>query len=447
MRRTHVLRPLAASLLACAAVLAVATAAVAQEPVPVPAARPRPEATPSPTPTATPTEPGASPTPTDLTGDVVARARELATTGHRTEAIALLRARLEQRPTDSDARTMLGIVLSWEGDYPAARTELERVIAEHPGHGDATPALIRVELWSDEPLRAEELARNALLRNPDDTTLLYLHAKAQHALLHDSDALADLDRALRIDPTDKLAAEFRESIEDGRRLWTARVYYTLDLFDKQNAPWNEFYLSLKRDTGYGPFIVKYWHAVRFDQNADQFEFEAYPRIRPGTYLFLMGGFAADGGLYPSYRAAGDVYQALPWSFEVSVGYRRLGFSEPVNIYTAYVAKYIGDWMPWVRFYLTPNDVGTSHSFQIGCRKYFGDGTDWVGLRYGHGTAPELLSLGEVELLNSDTVLFEAVKTIGTRWEVGLELGYARDEQLSGLMLNRFTFGAGLSYRF
>jgi len=378
---------------------------------------------------------------------VVESARSLAVSGKRAEAIALLRARLEQRPTDSDARTLLGIVLSWESDYPAARRELEQVLAEHPGHGDALPALIRVELWSGDPLRAEELGRNALLQDPDDTKLLYLHAKAQHALRRDSDALADLDRALRINPNDPLAAELRASIEDSRRLWTARVYYTLDLFDKQNAPWNEFFVSLRRDTGYGAIFVKYWHAVRFEQSADQFEIEAYPRIRPGTYLFLLGGFAASGSLYPSYRAAGDIYQALPWSFEVSVGYRRLGFSDPVDIYTAYVAKYVGDWMPWARIYLTPNDVGTSRSFQVGCRKYFGDGTDWIGLRYGHGTAPELLTLGQVALLDTDSVLFEAVKTIGSRWEVAFELGYARDEQLSGLMLNRFTFGAGVSYRF
>ena len=173
----------------------------------MPAARPQPMATPEPAPTAMPAEPTPLPTPIDLSGDVVARARELATTGRRAEAIALLRARLEQRPTDSDARTLLGTVLSWEGDYPAARAELERVIAEHPGHGDATPALIRVELWSDEPLRAEEIARNALLRDPDDTTLLYLHAKAQHALMHDSDALAVIGRPPRTAPKPQPAAD------------------------------------------------------------------------------------------------------------------------------------------------------------------------------------------------------------------------------------------------
>jgi len=381
------------------------------------------------------------------TGDVVSRARAMALGGQRDAAIALLRAHLVEDPDDSDARVLLGIVLSWQGDYPAARHELEQVLAKRSDHGDALPALIRVELWSNEALRAEELARNALLRHPDDTTLLYLHAKAQHELRHDSDALADLDRALRIDPEDEQALAFRDSILESRRLWTARIYYTLDLFDKQREPWNEVALSLKRDTQYGSVLVKYWHAVRFDTHSDQFELEAYPRLRPGTYLFLLAGFSPDGNLYASYRAAGDIYQALPWSFEISGGYRRLGFSDPVDIYTAYLAKYVGDWMPWARVYVTPDSVGTSTSFQVGCRRYFGDGTDWVGLRYGHGTAPELLSLGQVRLLDSDSTLFEAVKTLGPHWELGLEAGYARDEQLSEEILSRFTLGFGLSYRF
>lgn len=380
-------------------------------------------------------------------GDVLSRARALATSDQRPEAIALLRAHLEAHPEDSDARVLLGIVLSWQGDYPAARKELEQVLDGRPDHGDALPALIRVELWSGNALRAEELARNALLGHPDDTTLLVLHAQAQRTLRRDSDALADLERALRIDPGDTLARDLRDAILDSRRLWTARLYYTLDLFDKQREPWNEVSVSLKRDTQYGPVLVKYWHAVRFDTHSDQFEIEAYPRIRPGTYLFLQAGFSPDAGLYPTYRAAGDVYQALPWSFEISAGYRRLGFDDPVDIYTGALAKYLGDWLLWSRLYLTPDEIGTSVSFQVGFRRYFGEGVDWVGLRYGHGTGPELITLGEVELLDSDTVLFEAVKTLGPHWEVGVEAGYARDEQLSGDLLSRFTLGLGLSYRF
>ena len=48
-----------------------------------------------------------------------------------------------------------GIVLSWEGKSNESRTELQRVLAEHPGNGDALQALINVELWSDHYDRVE----------------------------------------------------------------------------------------------------------------------------------------------------------------------------------------------------------------------------------------------------------------------------------------------------
>ena len=76
----------------------------------------------------------------------VERARELATSGHRDEAIRLLEVRLSQVATDTDALTLLGTVLSWEGRYDEARTQLETVVATNPTHGDALPALINVEL-------------------------------------------------------------------------------------------------------------------------------------------------------------------------------------------------------------------------------------------------------------------------------------------------------------
>ena len=83
-----------------------------------------------------------------------------------------------QHPTDSDARVLLGIVLSWEGDYPAAREELEQVLAEsarsrrRAAGADPRRALVRRARCAPR-----SSARNALLRHPDDTTLLYLHAQ------------------------------------------------------------------------------------------------------------------------------------------------------------------------------------------------------------------------------------------------------------------------------
>ncbi|HUK87147.1 MAG TPA: tetratricopeptide repeat protein, partial [Terriglobales bacterium] len=130
--------------------------------------------------------------------DPVAKARALAYSGreHRAQALAILQEYLKQDPTDSDARTLYGIVLSWEGRYDESRAQLEQVLATHPYHGDATPALVRVELWSDHPAHAEQLATAYLQQKPKDTEMMYLLARAQRNQNRYKDALHTLDQLL-----------------------------------------------------------------------------------------------------------------------------------------------------------------------------------------------------------------------------------------------------------
>src|SRR5688572_21496519 len=75
------------------------------------------------------------------TRDPVAQARGWAVSGRRPEAIQLLRERLASHPADGDARLLLGIYLSWEGQahYDESRACLKAVLARNPGHGDALP--------------------------------------------------------------------------------------------------------------------------------------------------------------------------------------------------------------------------------------------------------------------------------------------------------------------
>src|SRR5262245_46327496 len=88
--------------------------------------------------------------------DILTQSRHLATTGHRGEALALLYARLAEKPSDVDCRTLYGLILSWEGRYNEAREALDQVLTSSPGYYDALLGLIRVELWAGRPARAEQ---------------------------------------------------------------------------------------------------------------------------------------------------------------------------------------------------------------------------------------------------------------------------------------------------
>ena len=65
----------------------------------------------------------------------------------------------------------------------------------------------------------------------------------------------------------------------------------------------------------------------------------YPSFRPGTYAYVGIGFAKDDLLYPNYRVATDLYQSVGNGFEVSAGFRRLGFTTTTDIYLATLTKY------------------------------------------------------------------------------------------------------------
>jgi YaiO family outer membrane protein len=84
----------------------------------------------------------------------LARARQLAEAGQRQEALSILEGHLAEHPSDNDARTLYGLILSWDRQYDRARAELRRVLASDPGNEDARQALANVERW-DPRMRNE----------------------------------------------------------------------------------------------------------------------------------------------------------------------------------------------------------------------------------------------------------------------------------------------------
>jgi tetratricopeptide (TPR) repeat protein len=95
---------------------------------------------------------------------LIARARSLAIGNERVEALALLDKRLADHPDDTDARTLYGIILSWEGCYDDARKALESVLGRNANHGDAL-------LFG-----LERLAQDLLIRSRAMAALVVRHA-------------------------------------------------------------------------------------------------------------------------------------------------------------------------------------------------------------------------------------------------------------------------------
>jgi len=380
--------------------------------------------------------------------DTVAEARTLARAGRYAAAVALLEPHLAASPGDTDARVLLGTVLSWAGEYDAARRHLESVLDENPTHGDALPALINVELWSNRPERAEALSAVLLRDRPDDSSGLLARARALSALRRPAEARDVLDHLLAVDPRNEQARAFRRSVHASLQRWQAAVDVGSDWFSQDRVAWRELQASLKRTTAIGAVVARGAVARRFGVDDEQFEIEAYPTFRPGTYMYVAGAFSVDGRLYPVYRYAVDLFQRLGTGLEGSLGYRRLGFGGGGGIYVASLSKYRGPWLFTGRAFLVPDRAGRAQSIHGSVRRYFSDQIGYIGVRYGQGaTREEIRNLNDFEVLDSRVVGGEVNVPVGDAFEFGARGTYSREDRPFGRRLRQYSAATTFAVRF
>ena len=328
----------------------------------------------------------------------------------------MLEGHLSTAPRDVDARLVYGLMLSWDGRYDEARTELQRVLVQTPEYRDARVALMNVEWWSGRTAEARDQVAQILTRDPGD-------------------------------PEARL---MRERLDALTRPWNVTTGYSLDAFNGDADPWHEFATSIGRQTPRGSVIVRATNAARFGYRDQLIEIEAYPRLRTGTYAFVSVGAGTRRDLFPEYRAAVDLYQSVGRGIEVSGGYRRLQFTAPVSIYVGSATKYLGQWAFMERVYFVPGgDEPHSWSFHTESRRYFGSaGTSYLAGTYSHGfNREEPRGLGDSIQLRSNTVRGQANLDVSARTSVWVSASTSRQERALRTPLWQTSVTAGTTYKF
>jgi len=387
---------------------------------------------------------------TERTFDEVKR---LVSNKQRGEAVLLCQSILEDKPTYDDLRVYLGCIYSWEKQYDDARKELLTVLLKKPKHKEALQAIINVELWSKNYLDALEYLNTALNSYPVNEKFIFQKVKTLHKLERTESASETILELLELNPSHKEANEFEEKLKVLRKKNIAAVFYELDVFNKIFDPRHLLFVSLSRKTKYGTVIGRASVAKRFGKEGFQYEIDAYPRIRSGTYAYLNFGVSYST-LFPSRRYGVELYQKLPRSFEFSAGLRYLEFtSSSPKIITGSIGKYYKNYWFSLRPYFTPKSYGTSTSLNLTIRNYLKNANNFMSLTLGMGVSPDergrLVNEESLYQLKSYKASFGIQKSLSPLIRMRFKIGYFLEElQFSlGDFSSRYHFSGGLITNF
>jgi YaiO family outer membrane protein len=344
------------------------------------------------------------------------RARDLARNQLYAQARDLCDEILRSHPDYHDASILKARTYSWEGNYDQARVILKAVREKVPGNRDALYALIDVEMWSGNYEQAIRYLDLALQGQPNNTHLLYRKALALKESGDETASVVIINQILDIDPTYTEAKDLLKTIETSRYLnhigLGYRGYYFLE---SDGDPWHLFYGEFGRRTRvFGPTALRANFANRYGINDWQVELDAYPTVRPGTYLYLNVGFAPNSELFPYTRFGFELFQALPASWEASAGFRLLNFeNKDLLILTGSLSKYFSKYYISFRPYFSFSSDGSdpnSQSYFLTFRRFFSNSDHYLNLMIGRGSSADFDRLFGGEVYDLGGTLFEAMLT-------------------------------------
>ncbi|MFI1772872.1 YaiO family outer membrane beta-barrel protein [Thalassobellus citreus] len=315
-------------------------------------------------------------------------ARELAFNNNRKQAQDTLLSILTKYPNYNDIRSFLGSTYSWDGNYKKAKEAFSYVLKNDPKRLDTWEAVIKNELYSEAPFSALKLANTGLEHFPESPELLYLKASAEEASNKPEEALQTIEKLLKNNPKNEKALSYKTTLSNTLRHNIVGIRNSLELYSDVFDPMQYYFFKYVRQTKYGSVHAKVNFSRRFASNGVQFEVDAYPRIAEGIYAYLNFG-VSNSFLFPDIRYGAEIYKSLPKSFEASLGFRSLKYSETTNIYTGSVGWYTGNNYWSFRGYVTPGDSGASMSGTLTFRKYRSNADNFFSVEAGMGFSPEI----------------------------------------------------------
>lgn len=350
--------------------------------------------------------------------EIFAVARQEAFAGHKTEAETKLRFLLERHPAYDDARILLARIYSWDRSFDTARKQIQPVLERDSGNREALNALADIELWSGNREAALRITMEELAICPRCDDLLYREARILVALGRVTEAVAELDKLLRLNPAHKEGRALYDQVRKEDRKYNGTVSYGTDIFSRIFG--TAYYASaeISRTDNHGSAHLRLNHARRFGSDGYQLEVDLYPKISDAMYGYVNYGFSASD-LYPSTRLGGELFIKLHGNLESSAGIRYMDFGEgkEITAYTAAFGWYFRNYWVSVRpFVTTYLETEASLSTTLSIRRYLGSAENYIGLSIGIGFSPDLTTMETAASRADNTINLLESRHIGVQWQ-------------------------------
>ena len=374
-------------------------------------------------------------------------ARELAFSGNRLTAIDSCKSILVEYPDYYEVRIFMARVMAWDKNYDEATKNIKMVLSEKEDDQEALNAIVDVYYWSGDfnsSLTYCNIALDYYSSNPD---FLIKKAEALKKLDRTSEAAGVVNQLLNIYPANSEGLKLQEELYKAALLNQISINYKADYFNGA-TPWHLAYLEYARKFNFGTLFLRTNYGYRFGKGGWLFESDGYINIRNGTYTYLNAGYSGSS-IFPKWRVAIEPYQVLPWSFELSLGFKYFEFTNAaVRLYTGSLGYYYGNYWFAYRFYFAPKSLSSNYSSEIYIRRYLFDTDNYLTLRIGIGLVS--YSKFEDEQFNgigSKSAALEFQLLISNLTFLRGEINYGNYEYYKGKYRNNYGFRLGVQQRF
>jgi len=229
-------------------------------------------------------------------------------------------------------------------------------------------------------------------------------------------------------------------LPDTGRAWRAGVLYGFEDFTSVHETWHSANVHVGRRFARGTVIGEFVYARRFHQDRGGFAIDAYHDLWRRAYGNVRVQHVPGGTILPKNDVAAEAFQGLAGGWEISGGYRRMAFDFTASdIWSAGVARYVGDWYLRARALLIPQP-GTTGALLVSVRRYLATPEEYLDVHVGIGSevivADYVPGVGDVRATRSAALTWRTSLTQG----LGIQIGGAWNDT-EGLPVRRgLTFG-------